>query len=484
MNKCVLCTIIALILQISSLTGCGSGIDVLDISTDAPTNMQVRTPIEVPDIEPDYSDFVMPEDTEELVLYEMADDGGFGGSLFPFKAALELFRKRYPEVDVRVETFGDYDEFEARLRTEIPAGRGPDMIYSFYSTLLPDIYKAMASGMLSDLGGFMAKDPDFRRSDYAEGVLDSGMLQERQYIIPTSYNMPILFTTREILAEEGISEESLSSWNGFFDAMTKYCKNHPGFSGFGERQRTNPNSGNTRYLWVHSGMRMIDYDSYTVSLDEERFRSMMDFCRLTYRDDYETAAETWSNYENGGLLLEREGLFVNRNDSVGLMFYDTAARLERAGEEPVILMMPDENDGVTAGIRNYCAIPVGAKNMLNGWRFIKCLLSVEVQSGMTIQEGFGMQTPLSNFMNAIPINKEAIRLNINREYETIYGKPLDEERLDTYCALMTSATCADLVPDILIQYYLLEMMPYVKGERSWDDCYKRFLNTLELYASE
>jgi hypothetical protein len=30
----------------------------------------------------------------------------------------------------------------------------------------------------------------------------------------------------------------------------------------------------------------------------------------------------------------------------------------------------------------------------------------------------------------------------------------------------------------------MEMTPYIRGERSWNDCYERFLNTLELYASE
>ena len=53
--------------------------------------------------------------------------------------------------------------------------------------------------------------------------------------------------------------------------------------------------------------------------------------------------------------------------------------LSAAEEHPVTLAMPDANGGATSEIRSYAAIPRGAENKLNAWRFLKILLSDEVQ---------------------------------------------------------------------------------------------------------
>nr|MCR5264207.1 hypothetical protein [Clostridiales bacterium] len=77
----------------------------------------------------------------------------------------------------------------------------------------------------------------------------------------------------------------------------------------------------------------------------------------------------------------------------------------------------------------------------------------------------------------------ALRQKIVSEYERYFG-PMDDDTANRYYDDMISATRADMIPEILTRYFALEMTPYIRGERSWDDCYKRFLNTLVLYASE
>ena len=61
---------------------------------------------------------------------------------------------------------------------------------------------------------------------------------------------------------------------------------------------------------------------------------------------------------------------------------------------------------------------------------------------------------------------------------------VEDETFTRFCELVQSPAEAMILPQIIRRYIGLEILPYVRGERSWDDCYKRFLNTLELYASE
>ena len=60
----------------------------------------------------------------------------------------------------------------------------------------------------------------------------------------------------------------------------------------------------------------------------------------------------------------------------------------------------------------------------------------------------------------------------------------DDDVFKQYMEVIQSPTEALMLPQIYRKYINEEIMPYIHGERSWEDAYKRFLNTLELYKDE
>ena len=93
----------------------------------------------------------------------------------------------------------------------------------------------------------------------------------------------------------------------------------------------------------------------------------------------------------------------------------------------------------------------------------------------------------SIFWSGQPVRLSSLRKKL--EYDVsfwMYDLENDQEKMifDEYVALLSSPTDARILPSIISRYVRLELMPYVKGEKSWEKCYKSFLNTLELYASE
>ncbi len=50
--------------------------------------------------------------------------------------------------------------------------------------------------------------------------------------------------------------------------------------------------------------------------------------------------------------------------------------------------------------------------------------------------------------------------------------------------VVQSPTEAMMFPQVHRKYLKEEILPYVRGERSWEDAYRRFVNTLELYKDE
>ena len=108
---------------------------------------------------PDYSDFVLPEESRELVLYTAGANTGA-----VMRPAVEIFKSLYPHVNVTCETVGE-DEFDERIRAELPAGKGPDLLL-FINKTIPDVYKTESTGSFEDLGGYFEADPEIDRADF------------------------------------------------------------------------------------------------------------------------------------------------------------------------------------------------------------------------------------------------------------------------------------------------------------------------------
>ena len=159
------------------------------------------------------------------------------------------------------------DEYETRIRAEIPAGRGPDVLLGDVA-ILPDIYKTMSTQVFTDLGGFMAKDEEYNPDDYYGSVMKGGIMLGCQYLLPVTFGVNCVMTTQELLDENGISTDSLRTWEGFRSACGTFHANHPGarlFSHFA------PQYYYTVAFLEDRGIRMIDYEKTPFPLMRSSF---------------------------------------------------------------------------------------------------------------------------------------------------------------------------------------------------------------------
>ena len=412
-------------------------------------------------LEPDYSDFVMPEETGELTVY------GYEMINLLLSPALEIFQEKYPDVKVNFVKLTD-DEFQARIETEVPAGKGPDLLFTNTGTL-PDPFKAMTMHIFTDLNPYFLNDAEFSFDDYLKDAMDSLLCQGERQIVPIEINLPVYKTSVETLTEAGIDPEQIRTFEDYCAACVKYHESYPDNALFSS-------GGEDDYLMEllsASGMRFIDYNDGIVSVNEEQLRALLEVCR---------AFHTGSSHEIDPDHKAIEGLFARMylcsNIGTGeLTLMNDLSLIRNRGETPYFLSVKDADGGVTAQVLYFAAIPQGAANKLNAYRLLKILLSEEIQGG---HESKGFQ--INYLRTGIPVLKSAIEKRTLEAKEMFFpDKDEDAQLIINYC---TSVTNASLLPHIIYRYITLELMPYVRGEKPWDDCYKRFLNTLELYASE
>ena len=339
---------------------------------------------------------------------------------------------------------------------------------------MPDIYKTVRTGLFTDLNPYFMNDPSFSRGNYVEGVWDCGLIEGSRYFVPVEYLCPVLVTTAEALTDAGFTTDDLLTWDSFTDTLIRYKDRVPDGDMFltpGGVQ----NQSDLLDLFLYTNFDAIDYVHGTASVDENKLKKIADASQLYYQEKRALYLQTMIS----GALAERKGLYCNELNAT-MDIYMKIRGLRSYGETPLVFAMPDQTDGVTAQVCSFAAIPKGAENKLNAYRLLTVLLSEELQGG---EDSGG----ISNLRIGLPVNINALRGKVygtNQTYPDVDGEIITEKDADALMTVLTSPTRTTIIPPIIERYLNLEIMPYVKGEKGWDDCCKRLLNTLELYASE
>ena len=414
----------------------------------------------------DYPDFVLPEATDTLTVYSTEMLG------FTLNPALDIFRELYPEVEVISKTMTE-EEYETIIRTEIPAGRGPDLLFS-HGTDLPDVYKTMSSGVFLDLNPYFLYDEEFNPDDYFTGMLDSGLYGRERFLVPVSCCLPLLTTSAEVLTEEEIAPDSFSTIEGLLTACETYKANYPDRTVFADNGYIT-GFNLLKILYEKCGIQLIDYRNNTVTMDYDSLKAIADIAKLHYTagEQNKTGRITYMD------IPKHQALFNGDHTSMWSLFMIEHYNVVCTNEENhLVYTFPDINGGSTAQIMTFAAVSSNTENTLNAWRLIKILLSEEIQCGTS--------ETLGNLTIASPVLKEGLRKYISMQAEqAFYGTyELSEETMDEFCALAEQIDHAVLAPPILVRYFQMEMMPYVQGDRSFDNCFDNLKNTIELYKDE
>ena len=468
MKNRILSLTLTIALLLTAFAGCRSG---KDTPKDNPDHVQTGTSPDAPETEPDYSWFETPEDTGKLEIYS---PGNMYSSIL--NPAVEIFRQLYPEIEVSYTILSD-EEFETRIRTEIPAGRGPDLVLMTYSAF-PDMYKTIGTDLFEDLNPYFGTDAEIALSDFVKPVMDGGVLNGKRYLAPLNYELPVYLTTQAILDEVGMTADEVGTCDGFYEAASRFHEKYPDTTLFFDFGGVDPYLSDLVTLSMNFGIRFIDYENGVLDIDEARFRQCADLVKLYYDPNYDTdEIAVWDiPYYGAGGGLHLKLFPYDHYAAKGYMSYvNSQFFLGADGEEPVLFVPSNQNGGVTAKLNLCTAIPKGAANKANAWKLLKILLSEEIQGGHDENRRGN-----SYFWVGEPVRLSSMKAKMDMGADLTPDGP----EFDEYIALVQSPTEARMFPLIYNKYLNAEIMPYIRGEKGWDDCWKSFLNTMELYKDE
>ena len=424
----------------------------------------------------DYAEFVPPEETDTLVVYEnpiMSD---------LIDRALTLFKRKYPDVNVeyRRYSFAQYDEMTTTLNAELAAGEGPDIFWDYSFNYDFSKVKSMENGVYTDLEPFFAWDDEIDLADYNEAALNAGMYMGHRYMVPLYFETMVWITTQEVLDEAGLNiQGGRQDFVSFMEMLRAYKAENPDMYILGEAEK-----GFILNLFLpYSGMKTVNVEDRQITLDTAQFRTLVDAYKdLFYEHDWLDLMTLDPLY--GIDLTNRETLF---NCLYQEAMFDIALTyaILKSTQTPVLVNCPSFDGRVIGQPYLMAFIREGSPNQLNAWRFLKILLSEEIQADTRI---FGV---------TLPVLRSAMKTRLTDAFSE-YRKPGSMKTAD-YGMLTWAEVTEEEIDEIISVIYEIDdcwvdpsiryvssdnIFSYIAGERDYESCYDAFIGRIMLMLNE
>ena len=193
---------------------------------------------------------------KDTVLWVVTEASCSDGMNLQAEMIAERMEKEHPGLTVRLDILPtDPQKREItlkQLRTKIMAGNGPDVfllptgntITTDYATanrhargttqtqlepLFQDVVQAMRGGLFRDIQPFYLADATLDKQPLKTEVMEAGVINGRRYVLPLRFDIPIVYTDRELWDSRGLNMDSLDTgFQPMFDSLLDTADNAAG----------------------------------------------------------------------------------------------------------------------------------------------------------------------------------------------------------------------------------------------------------------
>ena len=227
----------------------------------------------------------------------------YGEESYIYKQALEEYEKTQ-EVKLWIEYFDYTENLDAQLEEDRKNGTLPDVIVE-NSISSNDAYALLLSDLFLDLTPYMEQDGLYDSGNYYNAVLEAGVWQNQQRILPLSFNMNTIMSSEETLSRNHLNLETadLTDWIAQFtdcaNRMQKDNRNQEALAQF-----VSPITFFPVNIWLSAtGESFVDYEQKTVNLDRDFYKTLAQFYK-EYAIQEAKGEENILNEESYMIIME------------------------------------------------------------------------------------------------------------------------------------------------------------------------------------
>lgn len=307
---------------------------------------------------------------------------------------IEQFKEEHPEVTVHTTDYSDLwpADYHAKLASQMMTGEGPDVLMIINTgndtfDTFPSLIKMIQSDVFMDIN-----DLEIDLSGCNEKVMKAGIYEDKQVLLPLNYSLGFLYTTKERLAEAGIS---------YYDGITleEFSAGFPAFYENNPEKKAFLNYLTGQDLFPLSSISFVDYTAGELIDSAENIEKMERLTRsfdnlfprifesgdralsyMFYRNLKNYGSVDRDIYQSGDLLFMSGRGFTGAYDCI-LMYNNYIYPEDIAkGETPVLFPMPTVTGEMPSpNVTYYLAVNAKTKNTDAVRKFLETAIGEDLQ---------------------------------------------------------------------------------------------------------
>jgi multiple sugar transport system substrate-binding protein len=292
----------------------------------------------------------------------------------------KYFMRRHPTIQLRAENTpaGNYLQ---KYLTQAAGGTMPDVMYLQYAS----IQNFIQQGFLRPLDDYIAREPDFDRSDFTTPALGYYQRSGKLYGIAYDCGPVMLYYNKDQFEQAGVAEPS-AAWtmDDLRDAAIKLTSGSGRDKRFGFNAIPYPNQVVTPIYLAPFGGRFLSEDETRCVLTEPAsVRAIKWWLDLYLEHDAMPSPSDQQALQNDAFILGRSAMSANGS-------WLTPVLLEQADFDWAITDWPKGPEAhTTAAVGSCYAMTEGATNPDAAWIYLNDYLSTAGQTFMWASTGRG-----------------------------------------------------------------------------------------------
>ena len=380
--------------------------------------------------------------------------------------AEKKFEKKYPEIDLQIQTTDEYSEYQTTTNTALLSGKGSDI---FEISGLP-IDDYVSKKLLLNMDDSMEQDKTLNKSDLKMNILELLKVNGGMYAMPLGFGMNLFVGDGNAIKNSTVKIDDKSwNWNTFEEISKQLIQQ--------------AEKGGKKQFYA---LANYPADSILMKMVSDNYAEFVDLTAKKAKFDSPEFVELMQNIKkmfDEKVMTEQLGKTDNQLFShVNLTSVDFIGGLYSHFENPVLLQQPHigKSEGTPIFPLSQIAIRANSPVKDEAWKFISFLLSDEAQS-LQEREGFSLLASVDDKkLNEI---QEQVKSGTYKFLDGKKAKVSDEEFMQFKHLVNGTYRYEDADAKVFNMIYE-DCLFFFSGQKSAEEVAKLIQNKVTIYVNE
>jgi len=399
-----------------------------------------------------------------------------------YSTVLDTYDNLDDNVKLNCVEFQTEDEMTNKLATEMAAGAGPDVVLLSSKTTL-DIDKSIKGDNFADLTSNFADDSSYSADNYFKNIIDGVEVSGKQYIVPLTFDLTTYNMKKSVRDKLQLGKLDTSlNYGDFMNTVLSYQEQLQSDDNMELTLSAMSSNGTLMSTAKTCGLKVID-ENGQICISKNDFQLTFSIIKSMQNELLKKQATLKANATGREAYGYYDTYFYKGNIATETAFLNAILSGTKFNDSLVFQGIPNigGDGGYNANVTTYGVVNSKSINIQQSYKLLRFMMDYNFKSEY-INECFSInKIVFADILDKIKLGYEKYTISSTEQYTSL---PWDNELSDSFNYMMEHITTASVSNSKVWEIIQNIMQGYLDGTDSFDTCYDKMINQLNLYLQE